>query len=205
MSDPELDAKATAFRESLLETGVGIPGQSAADNRCFDFFLAAILESVRADAREETERLRAALEKINTIRNSIVGLQTLNWNEHVYPLVAALTEAGIEGMGYPKARPHFGSMLDRTNAAEDRITDLCRHIYSELRDLIPGIPLEMVGAVEKWRVSEAARLLKRAEARSEAALAKVEAVRVMVEGGGGPLEDDLADIANALTGQPSKA
>lgn len=67
--------------------------------------------------------LREALEEINHIRNSIIGLQTMNWSEHVYPLVAALDAAGFEGMEYPEARENFGTMLERTNAAEKALTD----------------------------------------------------------------------------------
>lgn len=73
-----------------------------------------LLDDVR-----DAARYRAALDGINVIRNSIIGLQTLNWSEHVYPLVAALDSAGIEGMPYPAAREFFGTMLDRCNAAED--------------------------------------------------------------------------------------
>jgi hypothetical protein len=67
----------------------------------------------------EVRTLREALAAINVIRNSIIGLQTLNWSEHVYPLVAALDAAGLEGMAYPEARAFYGTMLDRCNAAED--------------------------------------------------------------------------------------
>ncbi len=63
----------------------------------------------------------AALVKINDIRNSIIGFQTMNWSEHIYPLVAALEEAGIKGAGYPAARTNVGTMLDRTLAAENAI------------------------------------------------------------------------------------
>lgn len=66
------------------------------------------------------DRYRLALLKINIIRNSIVGLQTLNWSEHIYPLVAALNEAGMVGMEYDDARPYFGTMLERTNLAEEK-------------------------------------------------------------------------------------
>lgn len=59
-----------------------------------------------------------ALAKINDIRNSIIGCQTVNWSEHVYPLVAALEDAGIEGAGYPESRAYVGTMLERTLAAE---------------------------------------------------------------------------------------
>lgn len=65
-----------------------------------------------------TEAMIEALTKINGIRNSIIGLQTMNWSEHIYPLVAALNAAGFEGMSYPEARENFGTMLERTNAAE---------------------------------------------------------------------------------------
>jgi hypothetical protein len=59
------------------------------------------------------------LTKINDIRNSIIGCQTVNWSEHIYPLVAALEEAGFEGAGYPASRANVGTMLERTLAAEN--------------------------------------------------------------------------------------
>jgi len=43
----------------------------------------------------DAERLRQALEKISAIRDDIINTQKLNWSGHVYPLVAALDEAGI--------------------------------------------------------------------------------------------------------------
>jgi hypothetical protein len=60
----------------------------------------------------------AALAKINDIRNSIIGCQAVNWSEHIYPLVAALEEAGIEGMEYPAARANVGTLLERAVSAE---------------------------------------------------------------------------------------
>ena len=65
------------------------------------------LESLRAERdalRAECERLRGALSKINDIRNDIVGRQSVHFSQHIYPLVAALEEAGIHGAGYEKAR-----------------------------------------------------------------------------------------------------
>lgn len=47
--------------------------------------------------------------KINDIRNSIIGCQTVNWSEHIYPLVAALEKAGIEGAGYTAPRTNTPS------------------------------------------------------------------------------------------------
>lgn len=69
--------------------------------------------------REVFER---ALEKINAIRNNIVGSQSLNWSEHAYPLVAALDVAGIEGQPYPEAREYVGTLLERVNRAENALS-----------------------------------------------------------------------------------
>lgn len=71
------------------------------------------------DVRKYVEGLEALASKVNGIRNSIIGCQKMNWSEHIYPLVAALEEAGIEGAGYPKAREYVGTMLERTLAAEE--------------------------------------------------------------------------------------
>lgn len=89
----------------------------------------------------ELDAARAALGKINEIRNSIVGMQTLNWSEHIYPLVAALNEAGVKGMPYPEGREHFGTMLERTLAAEaergalkvdaERYRHIRHHVHGE--------------------------------------------------------------------------
>lgn len=59
-----------------------------------------------------------ALLKINEIRNSIIGLQTVDWSEHIYPLVCELNKAGIKGMEYPEAKSNYGTMLERLVAAE---------------------------------------------------------------------------------------
>lgn len=69
-------------------------------------------------------RMREALEKINEVRNSIIGTQSLNWSEHVYPLVAALQAAGFEGMEYPAAREYYGTLVERAVKAEDALAAL---------------------------------------------------------------------------------
>lgn len=74
--------------------------------------------------RARVAELEGALEKINEIRNSIVGFQTFNWSEHAYPLVAALDEVGVKGLSYPEARTKFGSLLERTLNAEARVKEL---------------------------------------------------------------------------------
>lgn len=64
-----------------------------------------------ADLRRQVEerdatigKLRAALDRINEIRNDIVGRQSLNWSLHIYPLVAALNDAGYVSADYKLAR-----------------------------------------------------------------------------------------------------
>jgi hypothetical protein len=74
--------------------------------------------------RPEEPALREALGKVNAIRNSIIGLQKINWSEHIYPLVAVLNEAGFVGMPYPEARENYGTMLERTLAAEAEVARL---------------------------------------------------------------------------------
>lgn len=81
--------------------------------------------------REENERKDACLKKINEIRNGIVGLQSINWSEHIYPLVAALNEADVKGMQWPEARAYFGTMLERTVKSEATVKELQSRI-SEL-------------------------------------------------------------------------
>lgn len=90
------------------------------------------LLSETSDAGERVAQLEALGEKINAIRNSIIGLQKLNWSEHVYPLVAALNDAGFDGMEYPEARQNFGTMLERAVKAEDR-ADAAEAELSRLR------------------------------------------------------------------------
>lgn len=88
-----------------------------------------------ADKRlEEACKLEAAISEVNNIRNSIIGTQTVNWSEHIYPLVSALEKAGISGMGYPEAREYFGTMLERTLAAEDRAEKLAAQVAFTLTD-----------------------------------------------------------------------
>jgi len=63
-------------------------------------------ETLRALERmtARAEKAEAALTKINGIRNSIVQRQTINWSQHIYPLVAALNDAGVVGDSYDQTR-----------------------------------------------------------------------------------------------------
>lgn len=92
----------------------------------------------RDEARAEVERLESRVRKlesdlaplvvlaaeVNAIRNSIVGTQSLNWSEHVYPLVAALQKAGVSGLPYPEARALMGTLIERATKAEAEVAVL---------------------------------------------------------------------------------
>ncbi len=69
----------------------------------------------------EIVRLRGALAKIDEIRNSIIGYQSVNWSAHIYPLVAALGKAGYEGLGYKEASAKAQTQLDLIDKLEGRI------------------------------------------------------------------------------------
>jgi len=81
-------------------------------------------EAEAATLRARVAELEAMGEKVNAIRNSIVGLQCFNFSEHAYPLVAALNEAGFAGTPYPDARANVGTLLERANKAEVRVAEL---------------------------------------------------------------------------------
>ena len=86
----------------------------------------------------EIEQLRTALEKIDDIRNSIIGTQNINWSEHIYPLVAALEEAGFEGKSYAENHKNMGTLIERTNRAEAEIKRLRTAGEAALADLADG-------------------------------------------------------------------
>lgn len=71
--------------------------------------------------RAQRDEARQALTKIDAIRNSIVGAQTINWSEHIYPLVAALDAAGFVGKPYPESREYVGTLIARADLAERRL------------------------------------------------------------------------------------
>lgn len=70
-------------------------------------------EQFEPDSSSESITEQQALEGVNAIRNSIVGAQTFNWSEHMYPLVSLLNRAGYEGLPYPEAKVNVGTLLDR--------------------------------------------------------------------------------------------
>lgn len=87
----------------------------------------------RIDAdKARIKQLETCMTKIDEIRNSIVGYHQINWSAHIYPLVAALEEAGYEGIGYEEASKLAHTQLDRIKELEaDR--DQWRHKFNMLQ------------------------------------------------------------------------
>ena len=94
-------------------------------------------------ALQRESKLRAALTKLNEIRNSIVGIQGFNFSEHAYPMVAALNEAGFAGLPYPEARDNVGTLLERATKAEARV--------AKLEAQCTESPLKALRAELEWR------------------------------------------------------
>lgn len=80
--------------------------------------------SICTEAADEIERLNVALNKINDIRNDVIGSQRAGWSNMVYPLVAILEEAGFEGEGYDVARERIRTWIteiERLRAALEHV------------------------------------------------------------------------------------
>lgn len=75
-----------------------------------------------AAATARIAKLAGAMQTINAIRNSIIGAQTMNWSEHVYPLMSALDGAGYRGLGYEEARANVKTTLERIAELEAQLS-----------------------------------------------------------------------------------
>jgi hypothetical protein len=99
---------------------------------------------VRARLTERIAELEATLTAINAIRNSIIGAQTLNWSEHIYPLVAVLDNAGVEGLPYPDARKNVGTLLERIAELEREVEHTKQQVHVRA-DIITELQRERLG------------------------------------------------------------
>ena len=79
------------------------------------------------DQEQQAREWREALDRINDVRNSLIGYQGFNFSMHAYPLVAALEAVGIEGMDYEEARAkleEISAKIDKWQAeANKRIAE----------------------------------------------------------------------------------
>lgn len=90
-------------------------------------------------ADDEIERLRTALTKINDIRNNVIGAQSMGWSSTIYPLVAALEEAGIKGEGYDQARGRIVPHLAVPWITEiERLQAVIKSVYEWTSDAQPA-------------------------------------------------------------------
>lgn len=103
--------------------------------------------TLHGECAAEIERLTACLSKINDIRTSIIGLQRINWSEHIYPLVAALDEAGFECPPYEQARENVGTLLERANKAEDENARLLAAVDAERGEPVATIERNACGQI----------------------------------------------------------
>lgn len=96
------------------------------------------------------DKMFRALDKINKIRNSIVGMQGFNFSEHAYPLVAALNECGFEGDGYEISAKNFGTLLEKNK----RLTSILEELVSEAISLSHIVESEL-GCGPEYQEEEA--------------------------------------------------
>lgn len=101
--------------------------------------------------RKERDDYRAALEKIDAIRDSIIGFQTVGWSDHIYPLVAALKDAGFSGKGYDAMRTEIRTML----AAETKLAEVIKekgklHDYANMRDVQLVDTISLLRRLQHW-------------------------------------------------------
>jgi hypothetical protein len=71
-----------------------------------------------------TTKLEMALTKISAIRDSIVGYQNVGFSEHIYPLVAALEEAGFRGIGYEAASKMAKDQIQKIDDLRAEVADM---------------------------------------------------------------------------------
>lgn len=130
----------------------------------FSFFEPLYSADALSSLVRERDAYQIALNKIDAIRNSIIGFQSIGWSEHIYPLVAALGDAGFPGAGYEASRKNVGTLLEQIKAAEARATaaeaDAAR-MREALEPLLAYTRFELEGNAlrQPW-----IRLIERAEA-----------------------------------------
>ncbi len=103
----------------------------------------------------------AALERINEIRNNVIGRQHAIWSWDIYGLVAALDAVGFEGMGYDKAREKVEATIKaaREMAAgawgqeETKDSGMDVHVAEEFAEiLLPFLEtLEFYASFNNWQ------------------------------------------------------
>lgn len=112
----------------------------------------------------EVMRLTHVLDKINALRNDVVGQQSAGISNLAYPLVAILDEAGLKGEGYEKARKRMRTIFDERDEALRVLTALWEHA----EDRVDWFDGEEAVAKAAVRAPELVRLWKKHEAKESA-------------------------------------
>jgi len=131
---------------------------------------AARFEAYRAESQAELKVKSEALLKINDIRNSIVGLQRLDWSEHVYPLVASLDEAGVQGAGWPAAREVHRPVLVQLNEATVELARLKTELESARQSASEALVMSQTMRdldVQHQRALDSLKVLHKQSARAK--------------------------------------
>lgn len=90
--------------------------------------------SVILELADALEQATAALGEIDRIRDNIIGCQGVNWSRDIYPLVAALDEAGFPGEGYDKARARLEAERSDIEAARAETIEQCAKVAVKFGD-----------------------------------------------------------------------
>jgi hypothetical protein len=97
------------------------------DHKC-DLRWLATLDAERA----KVTRLEKFAAEIDRIRNNIIGKQGVNWSRDIYPLVAALGEAGYEGAGYDEAREAIKRLIAEEQTERAKVEALVRAARADI-------------------------------------------------------------------------
>lgn len=184
----QAEAGAAAMREAAQ---VVIDGLDAScedpyvrgEDTARDVLNAALTTDAGAAMLERVRRAERALEKVNEIRNDIIGRQAIGFSRHVYPLVAALEEAGVRGAGYEKARAHVLQFARLLRAAQSlhRAWRRAEQQVDALRESLTHTGLESAAAIRGRDAAQKA-LAAAEQQRDEAR----EALRLLLEEAGDP-------------------
>jgi len=112
---------------------------------------------LQQNAPSENEgRLSFALQKINVIRNNLVGAVSEKWAENVYALVTALDDAGIKGID-PDAQNEAVEALVKQLKKRDEEKDRLYGVVAERNTVIDNLK-RMMASVDADRTSVYAEL-----------------------------------------------
>lgn len=100
---------------------------------------------------ENERRLGAALQKINVIRNDLVGAVSEKWAENVYALVTALDDAGVKGIDPGATNTEVAALIKQLKK-RDEVKDRLYGVIAERNAVVDDLT-KMMASVEADRTS----------------------------------------------------